>query len=225
MLLLLVDDHTLVREGLRMQIEAMDKFERIVECPSMSKALEQSAENGADVGLVMLDLNLEDAQGPEVVELIRAAVPGAPILVISAEDQPAIISDAIARGAQGYLPKSSSGEALRAAVASVLEGTVYLPPYISPTFDRTFDHGQGEYSAPRVVPLTSRQGEVLIRLAKGLSNKEIAEALKLSLSTVRVHVSAVFDRLDVENRTQAATSPTARFLLAKSDRAQTLEKR
>lgn len=202
-----------------MLVEGVGLFRHTIECSSLVAALHEVKQDTASIGLVMLDLDLPDTQGLETLERMRGAAPSAPILVVSAGFEGAIIDGAFERGARGYVPKNSSGATLRMAVRSVLHGELYVPPHILPVFGGNPGHPSATAAPRGPIRLTSRQNEVLLLLAKGYANKEIASTLSLSLSTVRVHVSAILERLGVENRTQAATSPTAQLLLARHSSA------
>ncbi|MFT3926474.1 MAG: response regulator transcription factor [Myxococcales bacterium] len=211
--LLLIDDHALVREGIRALADATGLFGHILECGSLAHALDTARTERARIGFVILDLGLPDAVGFDALVRLREALPEAPILVVSGGDTPTVIDTAFELGARGYLPKCSSPTALRLAIQSVLGDERYVPPQL-------LGHGGAARrpSTPAASPanlerLTPRQNEVLKLLAKGYANKEIANALDLSLSTVRIHVSAVLERLGVENRTQAAMCSTAQVLL------------
>ncbi|MFT3926476.1 MAG: response regulator transcription factor [Myxococcales bacterium] len=211
--LLLIDDHRLVRDGIRAIVEATGLFTRTIECGSLASALARVDSDGDQIGFVILDLGLPDASGFECLIRVRDALPGVPILVVSGEDQRESIDSAFDLGARGYLPKSSSPTALRLAIESILGDELYVPPQRLGHLGRASQNDEGSPPPPERGLLTRRQCEVLRLLAKGRTNKEIAEIMGLSLSTIRIHVSAVLDRLGVENRTQAATCPAARRFL------------
>jgi DNA-binding NarL/FixJ family response regulator len=211
--LLIVDDHGLVRQGLRLMAEGLGRFDAIVECASIASALSEARSEEGSLALIMLDLGLPDADALDGLDRLHAQCPEVPVIVVSGEEDPRLIDAAFLHGARGYVPKNSSGHALRAAIDAVLGGEVYVPPHVLPS--------RGRSSRPAAEPesvskLTPRQSDVLVLLARGLANKEIAEELDMSLSTVRVHVGAIFKLLGVENRTQAAMSPLAQKLLGKS---------
>jgi DNA-binding NarL/FixJ family response regulator len=212
---LIVEDYALVREGLRMMIVGTGLFERCVECASLAAALAEARESGDALGLVLLDLGLPDAHGLDALDQFRAAHPDVPIIIVSGGDDAATIDTAFAHGARGYVPKNSSGPALRSAVETVLRGELYVPPHILPSRASGARPPQRPPSSPpgSIAHLTPRQAEVLVLLARGLANKEIGEQLEMSPSTVRAHVSAILKALGVENRTQAAMSETACALL------------
>jgi DNA-binding NarL/FixJ family response regulator len=210
---LIVEDYALVREGLRMMLSDTGLFDRTIECDSLASALAEASDSARALGLVLLDLGLPDAEGLDALDRIHAAHPDVPILIVSGGDDAAIIDAAFARGARGYVPKSSSGSALRVAVEAVLRGELYVPPHVLPSRAGSA-RPQPLLRTPPSIRLTPRQADVLALLARGLANKEIGEQLAMSPSTVRAHVSAIFKLLGVENRTQAAMSEVACALLA-----------
>ncbi len=213
MQLLIVEDHSLVREGLRMLLDDAKRFERCWECGTLARALEQARTMGPSLGLVLLDLGLPDASGIEVLDRMREVCPDVPVIVVSGGDDLDVIDQALARGARGYVPKNSSGPALRVAVETVLAGELYVPPHVLPSRTPSQPPATPSPGTPsNAMQLTPRQEEVLRLIARGLANKEIADVLGMSASTVRVHVTAVLKTLGVENRTQAALSETARSL-------------
>lgn len=215
--LLIVEDHALMREALRMMTEASRQFSSIVEAGSLSAALAQLRSDPEPPRLVILDLGLPDADGYTALRLVLEHGAGAPVLVVAGRDDATAIDETFALGASGYVPKNSSARTLRTAIESVLDGELYVPPHVLPSRSHA---GRPLHLAttPKIeAKLTRRQNDVLLQLARGVSNKEIAAELDMSLSTVRVHVSAVLKLLGAENRTQAAMSATALKLLGATD--------
>lgn len=211
MQLLIVEDHSLVREGLKMLLDDAKRFDAVHECASLAEGLARARTLADALGLVVLDLGLPDASGLDVIDRMGAACPGVPIVVVSGGDDASIIDGAFRRGARGYVPKSSSAHALRVAVETVLAGELYVPPHVLPSRAPSTPPASPRPQAP-APQLTPRQEDVLRLLARGLANKEIAAELGMSASTVRVHVTAVLKALGVENRTQAALSEAAKRL-------------
>ena len=210
---IIVEDHTLVRQGLRAVVEATGQFDTCIECASLSAALVEVKQAGDALSLLLLDMGLPDASGSFALDELKQLCPKVPVLVVSGTVDAQSIDSAFAKGARGYVPKNSSATAFRAAIEMVMNGEMYVPPHVLPS--------QGSDAPPVAVQqpssgqarLTRRQSDVLVMMAKGLQNKEIAQALDMSPSTVRAHVTAILKALGVENRTQAATSPTAQVLL------------
>lgn len=213
MRVLIVDDHPLLRAGVAGMLKSDPRFPEIVQCPSLAEALEAAQRD--DEGLFIVDLTLPDATTVQAVEQLHQAAPKARILVFAADVSRETVDAAFTAGASGFVPKGAPGSTLLAAIDVVLSGEVFVPKEVLPRWA-----GGITTPAPKAPPaarLTPRQQEVLLRLAGGLANKQIAEQLGMSPSTVRVHVSAIFRALTVENRTQAAMHPAAQALLA--DRA------
>jgi DNA-binding NarL/FixJ family response regulator len=208
---LLIEDHGLVREGLRLLLEGMGLFSRCHEARDLAEALRILAARGDAVGLILLDLGLPDAERLDAIDAVLAAQPRCKVVVCSGERSPERIRACFARGAVGYVTKNSSGPALQAALHAVLRGERHVPEEV--LVDAAGDSAPAGRASDGPTALTPRQREVLRLLARGLANKEIAAELGMSPATVRAHLSSVFKLLRVENRTQAATSPQAVSLL------------
>jgi DNA-binding NarL/FixJ family response regulator len=157
-------------------------------------------ERGGDVDLILLDLRMPGVRGFSGLMYLRAQYPGLPIVVVSANDDPAVIRRCMEFGASGFIPKTLGVEALRGAIARVLKGEVWTPPDIDLTRD-----ADSETAAmiARLSTLTPQQVRVLMMLSGGLLNKQIAYELGVSEATVKAHVSAILQKLGVESRTQA----------------------
>jgi DNA-binding NarL/FixJ family response regulator len=131
---------------------------------------------------------------------LRAQYPGLPIVVVSANDDPAVIRRCMEFGASGFIPKTLGVEALRRAIARVLKGEVWTPPDVDLARDRD---SESAATIARLATLTPQQVRVLMMLSGGLLNKQIAYELGVSEATVKAHVSAILQKLGVESRTQA----------------------
>ncbi|MFK8003142.1 MAG: LuxR C-terminal-related transcriptional regulator [Polyangiales bacterium] len=210
MRVLIVDDHPILRAGLAGMLKPDPRFTEIVQCSSLADAV-AAAESG-EGGLFIVDLTLPDARMVEAVEHLHQVVPEALILVFAADVSRQTVESAFAAGARGFVPKGAPASTLIAAIDVVLCGEVFVPKEVLPTWSSSA--AEAAKAAPSPVRLTPRQQDVLLGLAGGLANKEIAVQLGMSHSTVRVHVSAIFRALSVENRTQAAMHPKAQALLA-----------
>lgn len=192
--ILLVDDHGLVREGLRMLLSGMLENCQIAEAASYAQARELLASSTFD--LVLLDYFLPDRHGPEDLAGLLSLVGSTPVVVMSSECDGEFVRNVLAQGVRGFIPKHSTSRVMLAALGVVFSGGVYVPP-------DALSIGSGSTSSPTV--LTERQRDVLQLLVDGRTNKEIAAHLKTAESTVRVHLSAIFRALGVENRTQACS--------------------
>lgn len=202
MKVLLVDDHALFREGLKFLLRELDASVAIDEAGDCTGALERASASAYD--LVLLDLNLPGLRGMDALAALRNAVPGAPTVVLSGEDSPEIVRNAIKSGAMGFIPKSSTREVLIQALRLVFAGGVYLPPAALDTHAATtpLQAVAGDSSAARL-GLTPRQMDVLRCVIQGKPNKSIARELDISEGTVKAHLSAVMQALGARNRTEA----------------------
>ena len=201
---LIVDDHPVVRRGLRALLEVQDGIEVAGEAGDGATALALTAELTPDV--VLLDLKLPGMDGHAVLtELKAAASPGqqssARVLVLTSVTEPASASLAIRSGASGVLYKDVDPDALVRAIRSVHDGHLLLAPEAAGSLVRT---ASGWNPVAGLDALTNREREVLAEIAKGRSNREIARALTVSEKTVKAHVSSVLAKLGVQDRTQAA---------------------
>jgi two-component system, NarL family, nitrate/nitrite response regulator NarL len=195
---LLIDDHPLFREGLRSLIERMDSKARIVEAESCEAAFALEEGHGADFDLILLDIALPGMNGLDAISRFRSRFSTTPVVVISATFDAARVRQAIERGAQGFIPKSTPPDVLMSALRLIFSGGVYVPDSVMRE-----DGAPGASRDTRAPNLTSAQARVLQLLALGQSNKAIGSALDISDNTVRAHVSAILRALDASNRTEA----------------------
>ena len=196
---LIVDDHPVVRRGLRVLLEVQDGIEVAGEAGDGATALALAAEHAPDV--ILLDLKLPGLDGIAVLGELRARASAARVLVLTSATDPASASLAVRSGAAGVLYKDVDPDALVRAIRSVHDGHLLLAPEAAGSLVRSTDN-RGPGAA--LDTLTSREREVLAELTKGRSNREIARALRVSEKTVKAHVSAVLAKLGVQDRTQAA---------------------
>ena len=204
---LVVEDHALVREGLVRLLAQVDQDVRVTEAPDFETALTLLEEEG-EFDLVFLDLALPGIDGFSGLDVLRRRHPAMPVVVVSAYDDTPTVNRVLGLGAYGFIPKAYSGEALLAAVRSILDGNLFRPA--GPQTTRFVDDSElrkaQKFPAgvkPSEIGLTERQAQVLALMVRGLSNREIAEQLKLSEGTVKIHATAIFRTLDVTSRTQA----------------------
>jgi DNA-binding NarL/FixJ family response regulator len=196
---LIADDHPLFREALHQVVDSAFSTCSYQEAKNLPEALEIAG--GGDFDLILLDLRMPGMNGFTGLVTMRNEVPATPIIVVSADEEPDSIQEAITFGASGFIPKSLSKEQMVQAVRDVLSGDVFLP------MDHLESHAaggldEGDFGS-RIAQLTAQQRRVLEMLVRGKSNKVIAYELDLAESTVKAHVSAVLRKLNVTSRTQA----------------------
>ncbi len=197
--LVIADDHPLFRGALREAVEGLLEQVDIAEAGTFDELVE-FLERGSDVDLVLLDLTMPGARGFSGLMYMRAQYPGVPVIVVSANDDPAVIRRCMEFGASGFIPKTLGVEAMRAAISRILNGGVWTPPDVD--LSAGSDAESAELMA-RMATLTPQQVRVLMMLSEGLLNKQIAYQLGVSEATVKAHVSAILQKLGVESRTQA----------------------
>ncbi len=197
--LLIADDHPLYRGALREAVTGL--FERIdiAEAGTFNEVTEL-LERGSEVDLVLLDLTMPGVRSFSGLMYLRAQYPSVPVIVVSANDDPAAIRRCMEFGASGFIPKTLGVEVMRDAISCILSGGVWTPP------DVDLSAGSDAETAAlmtRMTTLTPQQVRVLMMLSEGLLNKQIAYQLGVSEATVKAHVSAILQKLGVESRTQA----------------------
>lgn len=207
--LMVADDHPLFREAIGAVIEAGLPGCRLLEADSLARALHQ-AQCHPDIDLLLLDLDLPDAEGLSGLAQLRETLPQLPVAIVSAEQDRRVVLDAIGLGAVGYIPKSTPRTTLLNALAHMLEGQVYLPPDIMrrPP-DPASPQQRGTSLAMHLGSLTEKQREVLTLMVRGYSNKQIARELDIAETTVKTHVSAILRKLGVTSRVQAIVAASS----------------
>ena len=196
---LIADDHPLFRGALREAVSGLFERVEIAEAGTFNEVAEL-LERGGDVDLILLDLTMPGVRGFSGLMYLRAQFPGVPVIVVSANDDPAAIRRCMEFGASGFIPKTLGVEAMRNAISRILSGGVWTPPDVDLTAG-----SDAETAAlmARMATLTPQQVRVLMMLSEGLLNKQIAYQLGVSEATVKAHVSAILQKLGVESRTQA----------------------
>lgn len=197
--IIVADDHPLFRDALRQAIEGLTEPYR-VETAASFEEVEALLERIADAELVLLDLNMPGNNGLAGLLRLRSSYPAVPVVIVSANEEAATVRRSLDIGASGYIPKSSTAEQMRAAIATVLLGNVSIPEDLDLNGGEDREMGQLIH---RLQTLTPQQNRVLSMLGEGLLNKQIAYELGVSEATVKAHVSAVLLKLGVDSRTQA----------------------
>ncbi len=209
MKILAVDDHVLIREALRGVVKELKGDATLFEASNCRQAMQLIAEH-ADIGLILLDLNLPDRDGFTMLVELREQHPAISVVVLSAQQDQESVVNALELGALGFIPKSAPREVMLRALQLVLAGGVYIPPEIlvreEPMASRAAPRRSADAQSrvsPDDVGLTERQLEVLTLMMRGISNKAICRVLDLAEPTVKNHITAIFRVLKVTNRTEA----------------------
>ncbi|MFF7728152.1 response regulator [Streptomyces sp. NPDC008001] len=197
----LVDDHQVVRRGLRTFLEVQDDIEVVGEAADGAEGVERTEELRPDV--VLMDVKMPGTDGIEALRRLRELQNPARVLIVTSFTEQRTVIPALRAGAAGYVYKDVDPEALAGAIRSVHAGHVLLQPEVAGALLSQDEGGPGG-SQGRGNALTEREREVLALIADGRSNREIARALVLSEKTVKTHVSNILMKLDLADRTQAA---------------------
>ncbi len=201
------DDHRLVREALAPFIQRLAPIVRLDEASTVDEAI-SLLETNNQCDLILLDLNMPGMDGFEGFNRLQHVAPDTPIAVLSGSIDPSDVSQALAHGAAGYIPKTTAGTTLVNALQIILAGEIYVPPALM-----TAQAARGGSRETRTVPLADRQMDVLKALAEGLTNKEIARRLGIAEITVKVHLQSIYRKLGVSNRTEALAAALNRGLV------------
>jgi DNA-binding NarL/FixJ family response regulator len=200
--LLIVDDHPLYRLALAQALRGLVEDALVDEADSLAAARTALA-TAPDTDLVLLDLHMPDSHGLMGLAALRAEFPGVAVVMISAHDDPATIRRALDYGASGFIPKRAGMDELQAGLRAVLGCEQWLPEPLRPAVRAEPGHSQDQALAAGLDALTPQQFRVLERVAQGRLNKQIADELGIQERTVKAHMSAIFEKLGVRNRTQA----------------------
>ena len=201
--LLIADDHPLFRAALKQAArDALGEVE-LFEGDSLDAVL-TLLDAQPQVDLVLLDLHMPGNHGLAGLAAVRAQFPGVAVIVVSANDDPRVVRRALDHGAAGYLPKSAGLDELRDAIRSVLACETWLPSPLRASVARAQSAPGDADLASRLASLSPQQFRVLALVAEGLLNKQIADRLDIQERTVKAHLTAIFERLGVRNRTQAS---------------------
>jgi DNA-binding NarL/FixJ family response regulator len=205
--ILIVDDHALVRRGMGHVVRECFTEAEVVEAGNAIEAIEVMTSDNVNVALV--DVRMPDSDGLELLHQMKERWPDTPVIMLTSFDHAQYVRRALAEGAAGYMLKDATPEDLEQAIKVAISGggNVLSPRVIQNLFESMDGPGRGENgdSGHRpIASLTQRETDILALLAEGMSNRDISRGLFLSEKTVKAHLAAVFRKLGVTNRTQAA---------------------
>jgi DNA-binding NarL/FixJ family response regulator len=190
----LVDDHKLLRDGIRAIIEASPEFDVVAEGSDGREGVQLAAKHRPDI--VLLDIWMPNLSGIEACSQIRRESPRSRVVMMSQHDTGSYVQSALREGACGYVLKTAASTDLIAALRAAMDNKCYLSPDVAQTVVESFTQPAGEPASP-LHGLTGREREILQLIAEGFSSKEVAQRLSISVRTVESHRSAVMGKLDV----------------------------
>lgn len=200
--ILLVDDQMLVREGIKSLLNLSDKVKVVAEAQDGSHVIQAISEHSPDV--ILLDLSMPVMDGIATLELLKDKVISTPVIILTTFDDHDLILRGIKTGAKGYLLKDVSLETLIEGIEAVYRGRKMIQPALTERLMQGLEGFKSGFEVPEmIVPLTSKEIEVLGLMASGCSNKEISGALHKSEGTIKNHVSSLLSKLGVRDRTRA----------------------
>lgn len=197
---MIADDHELVREGLKQLLELDGDIEIVSEAGNGTECLEKLKKVKPDV--LLLDINMPGQNGIEVLQKIRDRNMHTRVLILTVHNEVEYLVKAVDIGVNGYLMKDSTSEELKKAIYSVMNNENYIQASLTPLLNSRLV--ARDIDKEKIDSLTKREMEVLIKISNGMSNKEIANNLNISERTVKNHISNIFKKIDVSDRTQAA---------------------
>ncbi len=197
--ILLVDDHQVLRDGLKVLLEIEEDIEVIGEAPTGSEVLEKVRALKPD--MVIMDLGLPDISGIEVTRNLTEQMPNVAVIVLSMHVQKEFVVKAIEAGAKGYVPKSTTHESLLEAIRRVRSGENYIHPMAASSLFESFSH-EKEPEEKKYAQLTHREREVFVLTANGFNSREIGEKLIISPKTVDTYRQRAFEKMGIEHRSE-----------------------
>ncbi len=197
---MIADDHNLMREGIKQLLELDGSIEVIAEAGDGIDCLKKLSQHNPDI--LLLDINMPEKNGIEVLKALRENNSTIKILMLTLHNEVEYLMKAVDYGVDGYIMKDSESAELKRAIYKVVSGKTYIQPSLIPELN--FRLANRDVEKDKINFLTKRELEVLIQVASGMSNKEIAINLDISERTVKNHISNIFKKIDVSDRTQAA---------------------
>ena len=198
--LVIADDHSMVREGLKQLLELDNNLKVVAEASDGIEALDKIQRHKPDV--LLLDINMPNMNGLETLQVIHQEKIKVKVLILTIHNEVEYLMKAVEIGCDGYVLKDSDSNLLKKAIYTVYEGEKFVQPSLTPSLNS--EMSLKSIADDKLNELTKREIEVLKLIADGLFNKEIAAKLDISERTVKTHVSNIFKKIDVSDRTQAA---------------------
>ncbi len=195
---LVADDHPLFRDALKQALQKAQICEHVLEASTLAET--QDVLEGQTISLLLLDLHMADSHGFSGLISIKQEKPTLPVVVVSGSEDALVVRRAIGFGAAGFIPKSSSLSTMTDALNAIAEGDIWAPDYVDLDSD---DETEQDEKVSKLADLTPAQLKVLVYVVQGLLNKQIAYEMNISEATVKAHMTAIFRKLNVINRTQA----------------------
>lgn len=200
--ILLVDDHTLFRSGIRLILQRNPEFEIVGEASDGLEGVKRAKQLKPDV--VLMDLNMPGLSGLEAMQLIVEDVPSTAVLMLTVSEEAEDLSTALRNGARGYLLKNIEADYLTTAIKKAAAGEPVIAEAMTAKLVMQFRSGQNQAPSTEKEKLTPRERETMVCLARGESNKEIARHLDVAESTVKIHVQNILKKLNLTSRVQIA---------------------
>lgn len=197
---MIADDHSLIREGLRQLLEFDGSIKVVGEAANGVECLENLEKYDPEV--LLLDINMPEKNGIEVLKKMKENKSPIKVLILTVHNELEYLMNAVDIGVEGYIMKDSESSELKKAIRAVRDGENYIQPSLIPTLNHQLMNRDTDKD--KVASLTNRELEVLIQVANGMFNKEIATNLHISERTVKNHISNIFKKIEVSDRTQAA---------------------
>ena len=197
---MLVDDHALIREGIKQLLEFDGSIEVIEQASDGIECLEKLKTVRPDI--LLLDINMPKMNGIEVLEALKAKKDPVKVLILTVHSEVEYLVKAVDIGANGYILKDSGSVELKQAIMDIINNDSYIQPSLIPALNSRLINR--DMDKEKLKSLTKREVEILAQVASGMFNKEIANNLGISERTVKNHISNIFTKIDVSDRTQAA---------------------
>lgn len=197
---MLVDDHKLLREGLKQLLEFDTEIEVVYQAASGEECLNMLAKNQPDV--MLLDINFNGMSGLKVLREVKRHYKKIKVIILTVHNEVDYVMEALDEGADGYMLKDTGSGDLAKAIKGVFKGDRYIQPELVPVLNSRLV--QKSVEEDKMKEITKRERQILISIASGKSNQQIAEEFNISERTVKNHITNLFKKIDVKDRTQAA---------------------